>query len=306
MAAKIKAPELGDFLKRVASKSFQVPPLPEDTPALERLMALVLQDTGSYPVAARAVKALKESFINWNEVRVARGYEVSDVLAAAGIGDAVARGELVQEYVRRVFGMQNHLDLDWLFDASSERREKLLTALQVVPMHARFVLDLDAIDEDDEDDPGIPVSLAMKRLFGRLGWGTSNPKESDIREALEPNCEGAAMYPNFLALSVLSLLLPVSKPKSCPKAEALQKIHKFRGSMDGGEVAELLEGIGFPYPLTDAGRKTTKKKVAKKKPVKKAAKKKVAKKKPVKKATKKVTKKKVAKKATRKKTSKAR
>ncbi len=305
MAGKIKAPELGDFLKRVASKSFQVPPLPEDTPALERLMALVLQDTGSYPVAARAVKALKESFINWNEVRVARGYEVSDVLAAAGIGDAVARGELVQEFVRRVFGMQNHLDLDWLLDASSERREKLLTALQVVPMHARFVLDLDAIDEDDEDDPGIPVSLAMKRLFGRLGWGTSNPKESDIREALEPNCEGAEMYPNFLALSVLSLLLPVSKPKSCPRAEALQKIHKFRGSMDGGEVAEMLAEIGFPYPLSDAGRKATKKKAVKKKPVKKAAKK-VTKKKVAKKATKKVTKKKVAKKATRKKTTKAR
>jgi hypothetical protein len=292
MAGKIKAPELGDFLKRVASKSFQVPPLPEDTPALERLMALVLQATGSYPVAARAVKALKESFINWNEVRVARGYEVSGVLAAAGIGDAVARGELIQEYVRRVFGMQNHLDLDWLLDASSERREKLLSALQVVPMHARFVLDLDAIDEDDEDDPGIPVSLAMKRLFGRLGWGSSNPKESDIREALEPNCEGAEMYPNFLALSVLSMLLPVSKPKSCPRAEALQKIHKFRGSMDGGDVAELLQGIGFPYPLAEAGRKASKKKVAKKKPVKKA--------------TKKASKKKVAKKATRKKTSKAR
>jgi len=280
MAAKINESELGDFLNRIASRSFQIGPLPEGMPALERLMALVLQETGSYPVAARAVKALKESFINWNEVRVARAYEVSDVLAAAGIGDSHGRRELVQEYLRRVFGMQNHLDLDWLLDASSERREKLLVALQVIPEHARFVLDLDAIDEDDEDDPGIPVSPAMKRLFGRLGWGSSNPKESDIRAVLEPNCAGSDMYPNFLALSVLTTLLPVTKPKQCPRATALQKIYKFRGSMDGAEVSALLQEIGFPYPLTDSGsKKTTKKKAsAKKASAKKATSKSSAKK----------------------------
>ena len=64
--------------------------------------------------------------------------------------------------MRRVFGLQNHLDLDWLYDATSERREKLLSALAIAPEHARFVLDLDAIDEDDEDDPGVPVTPAIK------------------------------------------------------------------------------------------------------------------------------------------------
>lgn len=301
MVTKIKETELAEFLKRIASRSFQVTPLPEGTPALERLMALVLQETGSYPVAARAVKALKENFINWNEVRVARGYEISDVLVAAGIGDAGSRGELVQEYLRRVFGMQNHLDLDWLLDASSERRELLLQALQVVPMHARFVLDLDAIDEDDEDDPGIPVTQAMKRLFGRLGWGTSNPKESDIRAVIEPNCDGENLFPNFIALSVITLLLPVTKPKSCPRAEALGKIYKFRNSIDGAEVTSLLEECGFPYPLIDGGSKKVAKKATKtaKKATKAKAPKKVAKKatkKTTKKAAKKVTKKKVTKK----------
>ncbi len=300
MAAKIKEAELADFLKRIASRSFHVTPLPEGTPALERLMALVLQETGSYPVAARAVKALKENFINWNEVRVARAFEVSDVLSAAGIGDANSRGELVQEYLRRVFGMQNHLDLDWLLDASSERRELLLQALQVVPMHARFVLDIDAIDEDDEDDPGIPVTQAMKRFFGRLGWGSSNPKESDIRAVIEPNCQGDNLYPNFLSLSVLTMLLPVTKPKVCAKAEALGKIYKYRASMDGAEVTALLEECGFPYPLIDAGSKKPAKKAKAKKTTKAAPKKKTAKK-AAKKVTKKTAKKVIKKKVTKKK-----
>ena len=158
MAAIIRTAELGEFLHRIETKVFYVPPRPEKMTALERLLALVLQGDGSYAVAAKCVKGFQEAFVSWNEARVARHYEIQDVIEAQGVADAALRSKLTQEYLRRVFGLQNHLDLDWLYDASSERRETLLDAVGVAPEHARFVLDLDSLDEDDEDFGGAPVT----------------------------------------------------------------------------------------------------------------------------------------------------
>ncbi|MDP7062059.1 MAG: hypothetical protein QF489_03880 [Planctomycetota bacterium] len=299
MAAKIRTADLGEFLHRIETKVFHVPPRPEKMTALERLLALVLQGDGSYPVAAKCVKGFQDAFVSWNEARVARTYEIQDVIEKVGVANSFQRAELTQEYLRRVFGLQNHLDLDWLYDASSERRETLLDALGIAPEHARFVLDLDSLDEEDEDYVGAPVTHSMKRMFGRMGWLPANPKESVIRETITPLLEGKKLYPNFIALSMMAFILPVSKPKNCLKAAALINVFKHRNSMSDSDLHEILVGLNYNHSLVNTGygskktkkkttKKATKKKAAKKKPAKKATKKKAAKKKPVKKrATKK-------------------
>jgi len=290
--AKASPEQLAEFLHRLDTRIFHVPALTPGTSALERLLALVLQeDHGSFPVAEKAVRSLRGSFVHWNEVRVARCFEVQDCLLAARVGEADHRAELVQEYLRRVFGLQNHLDLDWLYDATSERREKLLSALAIAPEHARFVLDLDAIDEDDEDDPGVPVTPAIKRLFSRLGWVPTNPKEAVVRELMEPVLEGEKLYPNYLALAILARSLPQSKPTRCVRTEALKTVFEKRDSLSDEELTTLLAEIPYPYALTHTGygaKKATRKATKaspKKKAAKKATKKKVAKRKASKKAT---------------------
>ena len=287
MAAKIRTADLGEFLHRIETRVFHVPPRPEKMTALERLLALVLQGDGSYAVAAKCVKGFQEAFISWNEARVARAYEIQDVIEAHGVANAAARAELTQEYLRRVFGLQNHLDLDWLYDASSERRETLLDALGIAPEHARFVLDLDSLDEEDEDYVGVPVTASVKRMFGRMGWLPANPRESVIREIIEPLLEGDKLFPNFIALSMMARQLPVSKPKNCMKATALINFYKHRASMSDADASELLAGLSYNYSLLNTGygkKKATKKKAVKKKATKKkATKKKVAKKKVTKK-----------------------
>jgi hypothetical protein len=246
--------------------------------ALERLLALVLQGDGSYAVAAKCVKGFQEAFVSWNEARVARSFEIQDVIEAQGVANAPLRSELTQEYLRRVFGLQNHLDLDWLYDASSERRETLLEALGIAPEHARFVLDLDSLDEEDEDYVGVPVTASMKRMFGRMGWLPVNPKESVIREIITPLMENEMLYPNFSALSLMAMQLPVSKPKSCLKAAALIDLFKHRNTMSDSDASDLLAGLDYKYGLshTGYGKKVTKKKTAKKVAKKTTTKKKVA------------------------------
>jgi endonuclease III len=266
--------QLAEFLHRIDTRVFHVPPLAVGDSALERLLALVIQeDDGSYAVAEKAVRALRGGFVHWSEIRVARQFEVQDCLTAARIGDADHRADLIQSYLRRIFGLQNHLDLDWLYDATSERREKLLDALAIAPEHARFVLDLDAIDEDDEDDPGTPVTPALKRLFSRMGWVSNNPKESVVRELLEPLVEGDKLYPNYSALAMLARALPQSKPSRCMRTEALKAIFANRTKMSDAQLTETLAVLPYPYVLINTGygpKKKATKKATKKKVVKKA------------------------------------
>ncbi|MDP6963837.1 MAG: hypothetical protein QGF46_06700, partial [Planctomycetota bacterium] len=172
------------------------------------------------------------------------------------------------------------LDLDWLFDSSSERRQTLLDAIGCVPVHAAFALDVDSIDEEDEDYEGIPISPSIKRFFGRMGWLPANPKESDVRSLLDPVIKGKDFYSMFITLSVAANMLPVSKPKKCLKAEAFLTIYKKRKSLGDDELLDILDNINFEYLPMNTGfgnkKKATKKKATKKKATKKKATKKKA------------------------------
>ena len=301
--AKVKSEDIKQFLSRIESRAFHVPTRHEDMSALRRLLTLVVQEAGTFASASKCINAIDEQFISLNEPRVARLYEVQDALEAKKIGNSGHKALLIQEYLRRVFGMQNHLDLDWLFDSSSERRQTLLDAIDCVPTHASFVLDVDSIDEEDEDYEGLPISPSVKRFFGRMGWLTANPKESDVRELLDPIVQGKDFLPMFLAVSVAAKMLPVSKPKKCAKAEALSSIFAKRKSLGDDELVDLLDSVGYEYAPMNTGfgnkKKATKKKVVKKEVAKKETTKKKATKKKA--AKKKVAKKKVTAKATAKK-----
>ena len=253
--ARATADELAEFLARIESKVFQVHPRLKETNALERLMALVLQgDAGTYAVGERSVKALKETFVHWNEVRVARNFEVQDSLTQARIGDASLRAVSAQEYLRRVFGLQNHLELDWLYDSSPERRGKLLSALSMAPPHSSTVLDLDAL-EGGENGGLVPLTPALKRLFARLGMVGINPKEAAVREVMDPVTQGKQRYPNYLALCALARLMPVTRPPRCRKTEALLEAFKGRNTLGDPALIALLLEVGYDLPLASSGSK---------------------------------------------------
>ena len=250
--ARASAEDLGAFLHRVEGKAFQVAPFTEGTSALERLMAFVMQgEQGSFAVAERSVKALRAAFAHWNEVRVARHFEVQDALSEARVGDAAARATLAQEFLRRVFGLQNHLELDWLYDASAERRGKLLAAVGMAPEHSAYALDLDALDPTEPDGDKVPLTPAIKRLLGRMGLVAANPKEAAVRELVDPVMEGKHRYPAYLTLCSIASLLPVSKPAKCKRTEALTAAFKGRATLGAAAFAALLLEAGYTQPLAN-------------------------------------------------------
>lgn len=247
--ARPSAADLAEFLERIESRVFQIPPRPTDVSALERLMALVIQgESGSFATAERSVRTLRDGFAHWNEVRVARRFEVVDALGAARIGDAPARALAVQEFLRRVFGMQNHLELDWLYDAPPERRAKLLAAVGMAPHHAATVLDLDAL-ESAEPKPPVALTPQLKRLAARMNLVGANPKDAMVREVLDPVVEGKRRYVNYLALCALGRLMPVTKPPRCRRTEALLEAFQKRRSAGHDELTALMKEVGWEFPL---------------------------------------------------------
>ncbi len=212
MAKASKGPAAAWLIKRLRSDVHKVTPRKRDMNALERVMALVLQGPeGSYSAAEKAVSSLKAHFIHWNEVRVSRAFEVADVLAERRVGNAPERAEAAQEYLRRVFGLQNHLELDWLYDASSERRAQLLDSIEMAPAHAGPVLDLDAMEEGDL----IPVSTDMKRFLSRVGALPPSPGEKQVRSFMASQFKNKDFFANFVALQVQAGEVCDSKHPHC-------------------------------------------------------------------------------------------
>ena len=253
-----KSARLDSFVKKIKRDVLQIGPPPEGWNVLERMMSVVLQLDEPLVRGEATVTVLSNFFSNWNEVRVVRSFELRDLFSRKRISKGAERAELVQQYLRRVFGMQNHLELDWMLDATSERRQKLLDAMTMVPDHLGPILDIDALEEGDK----LPVGPEMKLLCARLGLVKTNPKESVVREIIEPLMQGDCIYRNYVAMRLLSCF-GCKAPKS-PSAILMLEAWADRAARPSKSFDALLTGIGFPEPSVAAKKHAAKKKATKK------------------------------------------
>ncbi len=280
MAKAAGSAELKKVLDRIHRDHYQVAVREPGTPVLDRLLALVMQGEGNYATAEKAVGAFRNTYTNWSEMRVARHYEVADVLRRKRIPAAVEKAELAQELLRRVFGLQNHLDLDWMDDCTSERREKTLVALQMMPPLTGPVLDFDAYEQDD-----LPITTEHKRLMSRLGLVGSNPKDAEVAGALEVLGDRAQAFPLDLALRLHGRTVCDSKHPRCRQCCLLDLCPHGKKQLSPAAYKEALKELGLKKK--PARKAKASKKAAKKAPAKKTAKKKVVKKTAKKKAVRK-------------------
>jgi hypothetical protein len=268
--------ELRSLIDKLDGDVYEIGPRPEGVCALERLMALVLQGDHTLASAEKAIRILRARYGNWSEMRVARHYEIADGLRAGRAVDAAGRSILVQEYLRRVFGLQNHLELDWIYDATPERRDVMLTQVTMAPLQAAAVLDLDALEEED-DKP--PIGKDLKRLFSRLGLVKNNPKEADVRALLDPLTQGDELYPNYVKLRLLAKLGCDPKNPQGRAAQLLKDLWGQRNASSNKAFAQAAQEMGLPLgPGLQAAlkEKTTRKVAPKKTTAKKPAVKKPA------------------------------
>ncbi|MFQ5749778.1 MAG: hypothetical protein ACE5H3_10035 [Planctomycetota bacterium] len=250
-AAAARAAVLKTVLKRLGREEYKIPPKPDSMSALERVLALILMGQGgSYATSDRAVKVLLRRFAHWNEVRVARRFEVKDALQRGRVSQAGPRAEAAQEFLRRVFGLQNHLELDWLYDATSERREKLLVALTMTGPYVGPALDLDAAETE-----GPQVTTNLRRLCSRLGLVPSNPKDQEVAALVGPELTGKSLYPNTIALEAHARTICDSKHPHCRQCVLLDLCPHGKRALGSTSYRNALAELGLGSRGGSQGRK---------------------------------------------------
>jgi endonuclease III len=93
----------------------------------EVLLQVILAHGGSLSAAKKALASIKESIVNWNELRVTQPWEV--VAFLGGMKDADAKANAIHDVLSNVFEGTHDLELTFLEGASAEEARDFLSGL---------------------------------------------------------------------------------------------------------------------------------------------------------------------------------
>jgi endonuclease III len=131
-------------------------------PPLNQLILSTLYHVTSVRRATRALRELKHSFVDWNEVRVSHPSEVAAALSSARWAQQGA--EQVVSVLRHVYDLFNRMDLDFLAGMTPAQARSALRSLTAVPaplIEEVLLLSLGMAV--------LPCSAAAARMCHRLG-----------------------------------------------------------------------------------------------------------------------------------------
>lgn len=91
------------------------------------LLSVIVARGSSVAAARKALSAIRESVVNWNELRVTRPWEVSAFLG--GIRDADEKAAAIHDVLANIFEGTHDLELSFLEGASAQEARDFLTGL---------------------------------------------------------------------------------------------------------------------------------------------------------------------------------
>jgi endonuclease III len=131
-------------------------------PPISQLVLSMFYHVTSVRRATRALRELKRSFVDWNEVRVSHPAEVAAVLSSARW--ALEGAERVVWLLRELYQVYNRTNLDFLAELTPTQARSCLTRLQMVQRAVADEVLLLSLGV-----PVLPCSAAAARMCHRLG-----------------------------------------------------------------------------------------------------------------------------------------
>jgi endonuclease III len=131
-------------------------------PPLNQLILSVFYHVTSVRRATRALRELKRSFVDWNEVRVSHPVEVASVLSSAPW--ALEGAERLVWLLRELYHVYNRTDMEFLGELTPTQARSCLRRLQMVqrPLADEVLLLSLCV-------PVLPCSEAAARMCHRMG-----------------------------------------------------------------------------------------------------------------------------------------
>ncbi|HTE07015.1 MAG TPA: hypothetical protein VK824_12555, partial [Planctomycetota bacterium] len=155
----------------VLDKVFGELVLPETGTVLEKAVFLVVREGHPADVAGRYMQALKEHFIDWNDVRVSRPTELARMLLGPGrVAQSthrklIERGRRVRELIEQVYGDRNDTTLEFLLEQKAREQVEYLSDLDDLGAHNAAAL----VQWLSGDDKLVHVTTELAEAAHKLG-----------------------------------------------------------------------------------------------------------------------------------------
>lgn len=287
------------LLHKVVSKHFTPVEASQDRNVLEHMIYACCLEDAKYEQADEAFHRLRESFFDWNEVRVTTITELSE--AVASLPDPRAAAVRVKQTLQSLFESRYSFEID---DMIKMNLGKAVQELEKLNGMTKFVLGY--VTQNALGGHSIPVSKSIMEIL----LATEIVSEAEAAKGLAPGLErtvpktkGAAFGSCLHQMAVTVAESPGSKLSKTALKDAgattkkpAKKAEPKKAAPKKAKSESKSEPAAKPAP-----KKTAKKAAAKAAPAKKAAKKTAAKKPAAKASPKKAVKKAAAKKTTKRK-----
>lgn len=174
MAAKTRdlAPgatkKLVALLDRLEKRFGPVRFLPGGT-ALDQVLFLILREGNDYRRAQKAIHALKEEYVEWNELRVATPKELVAVLEPLRLKNLDDKISKMLAFLSRLFYGFHKKDLEFVRIFEAPQREKIMLTLDApVGHHITYVI-LQRFEDESPEPDGLVFSRDAYERVQRMG-----------------------------------------------------------------------------------------------------------------------------------------
>ena len=181
-------------MERLDKAFGEILPPAEPGSVLERAVYLVVREHGGEAYSERAMAALKEHFIDWNEVRASRPSELARLMAGGGhLSSAMQRRAVecarrVRDLIDQVYGDRNSTSMEFLLEQKQSEQLEYLQDIDDLGVHNAYAL----VQWLSGDDKLVAVAPSLARAAHRLGC-LESPAVTRARKELSALVEGPSL-----------------------------------------------------------------------------------------------------------------
>lgn len=152
----------------------------EKGPALERIIFAVVAEVVPVTNVKKAMRQLREVFVDWNEVRIASLYELETALEPVKLpntGEVAAR---LKTFLQQTFDALYGFDIQRLGEITADKRKRILKLMAPLPQDQQdYLLLLAGVDR------GAPLGPTTERILERLGVLKPDDLDAKKRKTLQ-------------------------------------------------------------------------------------------------------------------------
>lgn len=178
MAAPSKT-QILDKIHPLLAKRYKLEPQEAKMSVLEAVLFGICHDGTTREQANQTINRFKDSFFDWNELRVSSVEEIQDILV--GLPDPEQKAQRIRRFLRQLFSKTYKFDLDHLGKKPLKESIKTLQAFEA--LHSDFVQA--TVIQQALGGHAMPVDEPIRRALIRLGFSDEGTPAEAIRSALE-------------------------------------------------------------------------------------------------------------------------